>query len=520
MLAHGTILHARYYIIRQIGCGGTGCVYLAEDLNIRKNWAIKQIQFRKEMGIELAGHEVMMMKQLDYWMFPRIVDAWQEEDCYYIVSDYIEGISMDVLLKRTQIPVQKALDWAVELVYALNYLHENNPPILYLDLKPENIMVKPNGTISLIDFGIAQRLAEPQIPFGTPGYAAPEQYGTQHSKGSLGAQTDIFAFGMTLYAMLSGSNPVRNLSVQTKDIAENKKINKKIRYFILHCVDSNPQKRFQNSQELLPVLKQIKEGYHQTKQKIKTGLLGILALSVCIVLSGICLEKYERHAAAGQMLHEISSHVEDGEYTKEGIKIICGYLSCNCLEEEIQQQFTYEVAKNYFEIQHNYKEAKRYFAKLDENIYPETVFFLELCSLQTQFGENAKKTEACLNKFYEYNSEEAFSKKKFENELLIAVCFEQLGEQIEFAEEKAVRCLERGMQEMLDAEKQAGVIDEEIAEMQMEYGRRLCILCEGIGEREKMELYGRIALKRLPKEEQVIRKDLLWRIENGMERIR
>lgn len=514
MLAHGTILHARYYIIRQIGSGGTGCVYLAEDLNIRKNWAIKQILIKKEMGTQLAGHEVMMMKQLDYWMFPRIVDAWQEEACYYIVSDYIEGISMEALLKRTQIPVQKALDWAAELAYALKYLHENDPPILYLDLKPENIMVKPNGTISLIDFGIAQRLADPKLPFGTPGYAAPEQYGEGQHQSSLGAQTDIFAFGMTLYAMLSGSNPVRNLPVQIKKIAENKKINKKIRYFILHCIDSNPKKRFQNLQELLPVLKQIKEGCHQTKQKIKLGLLVLLALLICTVVSGVCIEKNERHAAAGQMLREISPHVEEGEYTKEGIKIICSYLNCNCLEEKIQQQFTYEAAKNYFEIQHNYKEAKRYFAKLDETMYPETVFFLELCSLQTQFGENAKKTEACLSDFYTYNSEEAFSTKKFENELLIAACFEQLGEQIESAEEKAVRCLERGMQELLDAERQMGAVDETIAKMQMEYGRRLCILCESIGDKEKMEMYGEITLKCLPKEEQVIRQDLLRRMKN------
>lgn len=97
MLGQGTILGNRYRIVNHIGNGGSGNVYLAMDIHIGKNWAIKQIKLQNGKEKILAANEVKMMKQLDYKMFPRIIDAWQEDEDYFIVSDYIEGVSMDWL---------------------------------------------------------------------------------------------------------------------------------------------------------------------------------------------------------------------------------------------------------------------------------------------------------------------------------------------------------------------------------------------------------------------------------------
>ena len=520
MLREGTVLRARYRIIRQIGAGGTGCVYLAEDFNIGKMWAVKQILYRPGISPALGEHEVLMMKQLDYWIFPRIVDAWQEEQCYFIVSDYIDGVSLDCILKQGAVPAKVALGWTIVLAKALRYLHEGQPPIWYLDLKPDNIMVRPDGTISLIDFGIAQRLAEPAHQLGTPGFAAPEQYGCIDME--IDARTDIFALGMTLYAMLSGQTPVPNLAAQTVKVQDSG-LKKNVKKVILHCIQSNPKKRFQNTQELLPALYQIQEGHHSFKKLIITGTFGLLIFVLLLFALVWAGGRQSENAAARQMLSEIGNHVVDGEYTKEGIQIICGYLDSGCLNPKTASQFTYEVAYNLFEQQRNYKEAGHYFNKLNSGQYPDAAYFLKLCRLQTEFEENGAEIEDCLMQFYRYNCGEPFSEKKCENELLIAVCYEQHAEVIEGAEEKAAQCLEKGI-EVLFGEcilleenfRQTEELKEQrqlVIEMQAEYARRLCLLYEEIGNKEKMCIYGELALELLPKHEAAARADITDRIE-------
>lgn len=512
MLENGTMLKGRYRITGQLGAGGTSCVYLAVDLNIRKWWTVKQILYKKGISARLAEHEVLMMKQLDYRMFPRIVDAWQETTCYFIVSDYIDGISLDVLLQHRKIPDITVLAWSVELAGALRYLHEREPPILYLDLKPENIMVKPDGSLILIDFGIAQRIAEGNCEFGTPGYAAPEQYHTREGS-VLGPQTDFFAFGMTLYAMLSGRMPDLNLSVQAKNIRKDHTIKRKFKYFLLRCIHTNQRRRFQNDEELLSAIKQIRENNHKTK-KVSTFVI-LLILFFMLILP--LMQQYDagqkQRAAAERMLEEVRDHMEGGDYTKEGIKIICGYLNSGCLSEATEQQFLYEAARNYFELQNNYKEAKRYFERLDGQAYPEKQFFLKLCKLQTEFTTDTKSLNECLAAFYEYNREEGFSERKYENELLIATLLDQPDCGKEDVQ-KAVHYLEEGMQELATAQGKEQAFAEQL---RAEYARRLCMLYARLEEYQKMQFYGELAMQLLPKEEETARRDIAERLARKKE---
>ncbi len=198
MLSKGQTLRDRYRIVREIGKGGTSSVYLAEDVSIGKKWAVKFL-INDDDTVWLAQNEINMMIRLDHEMFPRIVDAWQERDGYVIVSDYIEGVTLDKVLKGKQVGKRMLAGWWIEIAQALEYLHELKPSILYLDLKLENIMLKKDGSLKLIDFGIAGRIAERGSLYGTPGYAAPEQY---YNRGEmLDERTDVFAFGMLMYAM-------------------------------------------------------------------------------------------------------------------------------------------------------------------------------------------------------------------------------------------------------------------------------------------------------------------------------
>jgi len=433
-----------------IGKGGSGCVYLAEDLNIGQNWAVKQIYFSNSLNRKLADHEVDMMKQLDYYMFPRIVDAWQDKDSYYIVSDYIEGVSLATLIKNRRIPKSTAFRWSKDLANALYYLHSRDPAILYLDLKPDNIMVKPDGSICLIDFGIAKSIVEDLPPLGTKGYAAPEQYGLESQKMGykLSPATDVYALGMTMYVLYSSSAINESHDIQFKRIHRDYSIPRSIRKIILKCINSNPKRRYSHAGNLLSALNHIGERFHERKLKFIVAILAVLMIPVGISMylgyeQNLVLEQNE-----AKLISEVSKMTEDGEYTKEAIRLICTYLDSNCLGEDIKRRFTYEVAENYFLVQRNYKEALKYYKKIDSEAYPEISYCIELCKLQTSFSEDYRKREECLQNFLEYNDNLEDSLSKYENYLLIATCYEQEAEIDDKSLYKARLCLEKGLKEI------------------------------------------------------------------------
>ena len=147
------ILHDRYEIIGELGTGGMSQVYLCVDNHIGKKWAVKKIHCSKQ-NIKLIESEISTLKALDYPLFPRITDAWigqgsvTGDSSYYIVTDYIDGVSLDKVLKTRQVlPESTVIKYVNDLANALKFLHCQSPPILYLDMKPSNIMVKKDGSI-------------------------------------------------------------------------------------------------------------------------------------------------------------------------------------------------------------------------------------------------------------------------------------------------------------------------------------------------------------------------------------
>lgn len=214
MAERGTIIEGKYEVLKLIGKGGMSKVYLAMDKNLNKQWAIKEIERKaydknNEVVVASAMAEANMMKKLDYPSLPRIVDIIEKENVIYVVMDYIEGETLSsVLSKEGAQPQEVVIEWAKELCRVLDYLHTQDPPIIYRDMKPANIMLQPNGNIKLIDFGIAREYKEQNladtVSLGTKGYAAPEQFG---GKGQTDARTDVYCLGVTLYHLLTGQNP-------------------------------------------------------------------------------------------------------------------------------------------------------------------------------------------------------------------------------------------------------------------------------------------------------------------------
>ena len=162
------VIDGKYEIVREIGRGGMSVVYLAMDKRLSRQWAIKE--FRKDehdavnkMNLEALLHEANIMKKLDHPTLPRIVDIIEENKSVYIVMDYIEGEPLNKVLAAYGAQPQDAdIEWAKQLSEVLDYLHTQKPPVIYRDMKPANIMLKPDGTIRLFDFGIAREYKEGQ----------------------------------------------------------------------------------------------------------------------------------------------------------------------------------------------------------------------------------------------------------------------------------------------------------------------------------------------------------------------
>lgn len=154
----GAVIENKYEILTEIGRGGMSVVYLAMDRRLNKQWAVKEIKKQvnnsyNDIVIQSLITESNLMKKLGHPALPRIVDIIDDGSTIYIVMDYIEGTSLDrVLSERGAIGQDTVIEWAKQLCDALNYLHGRTPPIIYRDMKPANVMLKPEGTLKIIDF--------------------------------------------------------------------------------------------------------------------------------------------------------------------------------------------------------------------------------------------------------------------------------------------------------------------------------------------------------------------------------
>ena len=191
-----------------------GAVYLGEDQRLPTTWAIKEMKrdglSAQELqdAAELFRSEARLLSDLRHRNLPRIVDFFQQDVQLYLVMDYVEGETLEARLQRDgPLPLSFALDLCLQIADVLDYLHTRKEPVIFRDFKPGNVMMTPQDEVKLVDFGIARIFRKDQSTdtkaLGTPGYAAPEQYG----KGQSGPRTDLYAFGATMHHALSGRDP-------------------------------------------------------------------------------------------------------------------------------------------------------------------------------------------------------------------------------------------------------------------------------------------------------------------------
>src|SRR5260221_623308 len=210
-LTSRTLLHKRYVIMRTIGHGGMAAVYLAKDLKHDTTCAIKEMSLSSVPAYEHAQAiqnflaEATILSRLNHPNLPAFTDFFTEDSRHFLVMEYIEGDTLEDLLEHNDEPFseRRVLGWARQLCDVLEYLHSQQPPVIFRDMKPGNIMLRRDGRIKLIDFGIARIFrhsgSRDTQMLGTPGFAPPEQYGSSQTD----ERSDIYSLAMTLFQLMT-----------------------------------------------------------------------------------------------------------------------------------------------------------------------------------------------------------------------------------------------------------------------------------------------------------------------------
>ena len=213
MIASNTIVGGRYRVMRPLGGGGMKLVYLAEDLRLAsRECALAEMvdtftsPETQKQAIAAFQREADMLAQLSNEHIPRVFDRFSDQNHHYLVMEYIDGITLEQKLQNAggKLTETEVIDVALQVLDTLEYLHNLEPPVIYRDLKPSNVMLTPSDQVKLIDFGIA-RLFQPlsnATMIGTQGYAPPEQY-----RGKVEFRSDLYALGATMHHALSGRDP-------------------------------------------------------------------------------------------------------------------------------------------------------------------------------------------------------------------------------------------------------------------------------------------------------------------------
>ena len=296
MLEIGSVIDGKYKILNKIGQGGMSVVYLAMNERANKPWAIKEIRKDGVSNYEVVKQNLIaetdILKRLNHPNLPSIIDVIDCEDTFLIVMDYIEGKPLSEALKREGAqPQEKVIEWAKQICDVLGYLHSRKPPIIYRDMKPSNVMLRPDGNIMIIDFGTAREYKSASIAdttcLGTQGYAAPEQFG---GHGQTDGRTDIYCLGATLYHLLTGHNPCLPPYEMYPIRQWNPNLSSGLEEIIIKCTQKNPDDRYQSCAELMYALEHYDELDHEYKKVqnrkwrtfLTTSVLTVVSLAACV----------------------------------------------------------------------------------------------------------------------------------------------------------------------------------------------------------------------------------------------
>jgi serine/threonine protein kinase len=291
-LLEQTLLSSRYQLDSRIGQGGMGAVYKACDTRFNnRSIAIKEMS---RAGLSPANileaeasfeREAQILADLLHPNLPRIYDHFTEGERSYLVMDFIEGQTLEEYLEKaggSALPLDQVLEWGKQLCDVLEYLHTHQPPIIFRDLKPSNVMISESGHIFLIDFGIARIFKPGQshdtVALGSPGFAAPEQYGKAQSS----PRSDIYSLGALLHNLLTGVDPSEQPFFFRPASQLNPVISTTLEQLLQQMLDMHSEKRPASIQDVLKVLRQVELQHvnNTYSQSLPTTLASLSGIDV------------------------------------------------------------------------------------------------------------------------------------------------------------------------------------------------------------------------------------------------
>jgi len=267
ILQQGTVLDKRYEIKKMLKAGGMGAVYKAADRRFSNSpCAVKEMldkssdEEKKKYYIKRFGEEAKILHRLRHPNLPVVKDYFIENGRYYLVMDYIEGRDLKSIIKdyKGSIPEKPVIKWSTDILEALEYLHSQEPPIIYRDIKPANIMLRDSDLrILLIDFGIARTFIPEDFSemtaVGTPNYAPEELF-----EGRYDTRTDIYSLGATMHHMLTGVKPV--MGENLRPVREvNPQISQELEEIVMKALSKNPEDRYASAGEMREKLEKLKD---------------------------------------------------------------------------------------------------------------------------------------------------------------------------------------------------------------------------------------------------------------------
>ena len=267
----------RYQLMEQSGIGGSGSVYKVWDLHLEKEWAMKILEDKRLEIMEQENvnrmNEKKALKQISHSAFPRIVDAFEEDGRNVLVMDYIRGVTLEEVIKRGPVKEEEMRDIILQLCDALLYLHQYSPVLLYLDLKPANIMIEEKRSVKLIDLGSVSVKGTGGKISGSFGYASPEQVQVQREGILLKEQSDIFSLGMVMYAMATGSidrlpiiDAKSRYGVSVR--SDNPFLSVTLEKIIEKCTRGNPDRRYSSMREVKEDMEKWEVGAKKRRQML------------------------------------------------------------------------------------------------------------------------------------------------------------------------------------------------------------------------------------------------------------
>ncbi|WP_284139658.1 MULTISPECIES: serine/threonine-protein kinase [unclassified Virgibacillus] len=280
-------LNDKYIVLKHIASGGMSEVYLVEEINNpAQKWAVKVSNMENQLARKLVD-ETKLLSELHHANLPAIVDFFQTEAYFFLVMEYVPGnvLTHYIESEADQLELEQIIHIGIQLCDVLHYLHTRESPIIYRDLKPGNVIVKDDGSITLIDFGIARKFNERRIAdtvrIGTVGFAAPEQF----EKKQTDHRTDLFSLGALLYYLISNGKYVY---VAQQPIGN---YHKRLPHSLVKCVENltalNPDDRLQDAREAKVLLLKAREEWDkrisQQGRWQKHSYLLVLILSIVMI---------------------------------------------------------------------------------------------------------------------------------------------------------------------------------------------------------------------------------------------